>query len=175
MTDTIDDPTQPIIEGEMVEETEEVVETALPPEDDSQPAAAASDDIPGDVSVLMNLENLIKSHISGLEQRREELKKYKEMMSSSFKNDPTYQDAEVAVKDATKLKKEAKARLMKLPEVRNVQEKVTEFSTEIKEMDGALSDYLREYQRISGSNEIVDDNGQIHEITYVAKLVKKAK
>ena len=166
MNDSQDDQTQPIIDGEIVEDATgnaTNVNTAAPVEENSE------------VSVLFNLENLIKSHISGLEQRREELKKYKEMMASSFKNDPTFQEADAAVKDATKLKKDAKARMMKLPEVRNVQEKVTEFSTEIKDMDGALSDYLREYQRISGSNEIIDDNGVIHEITYVAKLVKKGK
>lgn len=164
MNDIPNDQTQPVIDGEIVEEAAQTTDTS-----------SDSSTVNSDVSILLNLENLIKSHISGLEIRKEELKKYKEMMGSSFKNDPTYQEAEVAVKDATKLKKEAKARLLKLPEVRNVQEKVTEFSTEIKDMDAALSDYLREYQRISGSNEIVDDNGIVHEITYVAKLIKKAK
>ena len=164
MKDPKHDTSEPVVDGEIVDEAE-----------DTQTPANDQDNIPSDVSVLMNLETLIKSHISGLEQRREELKKYKEMMGSSFKNDPGYQDADSAFKDATKLKKDAKARLMKLPEVRNVQEKVTEFSTEIKEMDEALSDYLREYQRISGSNELVDDNGIVHEIMYVARLVKKGK
>ncbi len=168
MNDITEDQTQPVVDGEIVED-------AVGNPTNTTTSPTPSDTPNSDVSILFNLENLIKSHISGLEQRREELKKYKEMMSSSFKNDSSYQEAETAVKDATKLKKEAKARLMKLPEVRNVQEKVTEFSTEIKDMDGALSDYLREYQRLSGSNEIVDDNGVIHEITYVAKLTKKAK
>ncbi|MCX8008127.1 MAG: hypothetical protein N3A54_00310 [Patescibacteria group bacterium] len=128
-----------------------------------------------DMAILLNLETLIKSHISGLEQRKAELKKLKEMMASAFKNDSSYQDAEVAVKEANKQKRDAKARLMKLPEVRQVQEKVNELTTEIKDMDTALSDYLREYQRLSGSNEIVDDQGQVHEITYIAKLIKKGK
>jgi len=157
MNDQIDTTqTQPVIEADIV----------------AEPSTTTS--VPTDVSILFNLEAMIKSHITGLDDRKSKLKNYKEMMTSAFKNDPSYQEAEVAVKEATKLKKEAKARLMKLPEVSNVQQKVTEFASEIKEMDEALSDYLREYQRLSGSNEIILDNGEVHEITYVAKLLKRS-
>ena len=161
----MDDQDTPIIDADVVEPTDS--------EEVPQTQAQSADDVPSDVSVLLNIESLIKSHITGLDQRRSELKRLKEMMASAFKNDPTYQDAETAVKEATKMKKEAKFVLLKLPEVKNVDEKVKELSTEVKDMDGALSDYLREYQRLSGSNEITDDNGQVHEITYVAKLVRK--
>ena len=37
-----------------------------------------------------------------------------------------------------------------------------------------LSDYLREYQRLSGSNEIEGEDGELREIVYTAKLVKKS-
>jgi hypothetical protein len=40
-------------------------------------------------------------------------------------------------------------------------------------MDTALSDYLREYERLSGTNQIETDDGHIHEIVYIAKLLKK--
>lgn len=141
-----------------------------------QSSQQTTDDQPNtEISLLLNLESLIKSHISGLQQRKEELKQLKEMMQSAFQNDSSYQEAELAVKEANKKKRDAKARLMKLPEVRAVQDKVNEIAAEIKEMDAALSDYLREYQRLSGSNEIVDDHGNVHEITYIAKLIKKGR
>lgn len=144
--------------------------------DSTQSSQQISDDQTNtEVSLLLNLESLIKSHISGLQQRKEELKQLKEMMQSAFQNDSSYQEAEVAVKEANKKKRDAKARLMKLPEVRAVQDKANDIAAEIKEMDEALSDYLREYQRLSGSNEIVDDQGNVHEITYIAKLIKKGR
>jgi multidrug resistance efflux pump len=155
MTKLSDDQTPHVVDAQAVEETNQNVSS--------------------DVSVLLNLESLIKSHILRLEERRDELKKYKELMESGFTHDPSYQEAQAAVKEANKRKRDAKAQLLKLPEVRSVYEKVMECTTDIKEMDAALSDYLREYQRLSGSNEIVDDNGQVHEITYIAKLMKKAK
>jgi len=43
----------------------------------------------------------------------------------------------------------------------------------LKDLQNALSDYLREYQRLSGSNEIEGDDGEVREIVYVAKLVKR--
>jgi hypothetical protein len=43
-----------------------------------------------------------------------------------------------------------------------------------KELDTALSDYLREYMRMSGTNEIETEDGDVREIVYVAKLIKKA-
>ncbi len=141
-----------------------------------QSSQQTQDDQPNtEVSLLLNLESLIKSHISGLQQRKEELKQLKEMMQSAFQNDSLYQEAELAVKEANKKKRDAKARLMKLAEVRSVQDKANDIAAEIKEMDAALSDYLREYQRLSGSNEIVDDQGNVHEITYIAKLIKKGR
>ena len=47
--------------------------------------------------------------------------------------------------------------------------------SEQSELKTGLSDYLREYQRLSGSNEIEGEDGEVREIVYVAKLVKKSK
>jgi hypothetical protein len=78
------------------------------------------------------------------------------------------------VEDAMKGKKEIKAKLSRQPNALETAEKKKNMSSEIKEMDAALSDYLREYMRISGANQIEDDNGTVHEIVYIAKLLKKA-
>ncbi len=51
--------------------------------------------------------------------------------------------------------------------------KVRNLRSEIKELKGALSDYLQEYARLSGVNEIEDENGEVREIKYDAKLIKK--
>lgn len=127
-----------------------------------------------DATVLGDLENLIKGHISGIDKRKEELKKLKEMISDILINDPIYQEHEKIAKEANKVKSATKAQLMKAPNAAEVVGKVKTMVEEVKEMDGALSDYLREFQRLSGASEIEGDDGQVREIVYVAKLVKKS-
>lgn len=138
-----------------------------------------ADDTPiptsADATVLIDLESLIKGHISGIDSRKEELKKIKEMVAGILTNDPTYQEHEKLAKDAHKVKSATKAQLMKAPNAAELVNKIKTMMEEVKEMDGALSDYLREFQRLSGSNEIEGDDGQVREIIYVAKLVKKSK
>lgn len=126
-------------------------------------------------TVLLDLESLIKQHIASIERTKQEFKKQKEMFNDIFANDATYKEHENKVKEANKVKLATRSELMKQPGARALSEKVKEMAVEIKEFDTALSDYLREYQRLSGSNEIEGDDGEIHEIIYLAKLVKKSK
>ena len=123
-------------------------------------------------NVLMELESMIKSHISGIDSRKAELRKYREMLTSALASDQTYQEHEKLAKEAAKVKNGTRQQLMKLPANAQIQEKVRDLAVEIKEMDIALSDYLKEYERMSGSNEIEGDDGMVRQIVYVAKLVK---
>lgn len=125
--------------------------------------------------VAIDLENLIKTHITGIEKRRQELKTQKEMLTSALGNDPAYAEAEAKAKEAGKAKAAAKAQVMRQPVNQALGEKVKELTAEIKEMDTALSEYLREFQRMTGVNEIEGEDGEVREIVYVAKLVKKQK
>ncbi len=125
--------------------------------------------------VLLDLENLIKTHITGIEKRRAELKTQREMLSSALGNNASYKEAEGKAKEAGKVKAAIKSQIMKEPANAALGEKVRELAGEIKEMDGALSEYLREYQRMSGASEIEGEDGEVREIVYVAKLVKKSK
>lgn len=152
---------QPIQEAEIIQEDNQ---NQSPPLGQTSISPAA---------MVLEIESLIKQHITGLNTRRTQLKQFKEMVADVFKNDSEYQESEHALKEATKEKKNIKFRLMRQPGVEESVEKVKELSSEIKELDGALSDYLREYQRLSGSNEIEDDEGNVHEIVYQAKLLKK--
>lgn len=168
MTDTTS--LQPIVDAEIVE-TEENAATNedsladVPVTEETQPVNGAS--------VLLDLENMIKNYISSLEANRKELKTQKEMLNDIFNNDPTYREQEAQVKEVMKAKKEIKAKLSRQPNAIDLSEKVKNLSSEIKEKDAALSDYLREYMRLSGANEIEDDNGVMHEIVYIARLLKK--
>lgn len=125
--------------------------------------------------VLLDLEHMIKTHIQDVATRKAELKKSREMLQSALVNDETYRLHEEEAKKAAKQKAATKTQILRLPANANLNEKVQGLAGELKDLDGALSDYLREYQRMSGANEIETDDGEIHEIVYSAKLVKKGK
>lgn len=135
---------------------------------------APSDQSQNSAQVLIDLESLIKNHITGIDTRKTELKKYKDMVASTLDNDATYREHAQKAKEAAKLKSATKAQIMKLPQNATIQAKVVELTGELKDMEGALSDYLREYARMSGTNEIEGDDGEVREIVYIAKLIKKA-
>jgi hypothetical protein len=124
--------------------------------------------------VLLDLEQLIKTNISNIDKGKAELKKQREMLTSAFENDETYRLHNEEAKKAAKTKAQTKYQIMQQPQNKQLAEKVKGIAADIKEADGALSDYLREYQRLSGSNEIETDDGQIREIVYTAKLVKRS-
>ena len=58
---------------------------------------------------------------------------------------------------------------------RLTREKVKDMTQENKDLSVAQSEYLREYARLSGTTEIEGEDGEVREIIYVAKLVKKAR
>lgn len=127
------------------------------------------------VDTLLSLENLIKSHIGSLDRLRIELRKHKELVEDALNNDPTYKEHLKNVKEATKIKNTTKQQILKQPVVANVANKIKNMNAEIKEKQNALSDYLKEYQRMSGANEIEGENGEVMEIVTVVKVVKRKK
>jgi hypothetical protein len=161
-----DDQTQPVQEADVVSE--------ITPTDASPVEATPVTETPvTETSVITDLESLIKSHITGIDSRKNELKKLREMVNDALLNDKTYQEHDKVAKDAAKIRNATKSQILKLTQNQTVVAKTHEMAAEIKEMDEALSEYLREYQRISGSNEIETDNGDVREIIYIAKLIRK--
>lgn len=124
-------------------------------------------------SILLNMESMIKSHISSMDKLSGEAGKYQDMLNAIFENDSTYQQHEEQAKETGRIKSATKQQLLKQPQAADLMEKVKNIKTEIKESQGALSDYLQEYHRMSGSKEIEGDDGEMREIVYTAKLVKK--
>lgn len=125
-------------------------------------------------TVLLELEQTIKNHIADIDRRKAELKKQREMMESALLNDETYRLHTEEAKKAAKVKGQTKFQILQLPENKQLAQKVKDLSSEVRELTSALSDYLREYQRMSGSSEIETEDGEVREIVYVAKLVKKS-
>ena len=161
----MDDQTSPIVDAEVVEEqttTESDINTAS-----SEPQTANR------AMILMDLENLIRSHLASIDKMQVESKKHKEMLDSVFDNDETYKKHSDAAKEANKIKSATKAQIMKQPAVAELAEKVKHMRTDVKELKDALSDYLQQYQQMSGLTQIEDDQGEMREIVYDARLVKR--
>jgi len=123
--------------------------------------------------VLLDLEQLIKTNVATIDRAKVELKKQKEMLDSALQNDETYRTHNEEAKKAAKQKGATKLQILSQSANKALAEKVKTLVAEVKEATDALSDYLREYARMSGTNEIETDDGVVREIVYTAKLVKK--
>lgn|SRR3989338_6575706 len=126
-------------------------------------------------TILMNLDELIKSNIASLDKLAIELKKQREMFDDSFNNDPTFREHAEKAKEANKVKATTKAQIMRQPAVAQLSEKVKNLRSEIKERQLSLSDYLREYSRMTGVNQIEGHDGEVREIVQEFKLIKKGQ
>ena len=133
------------------------------------------DDKKDEANLVIKLEGLIKNHISQIDKLRIELSDQRAMLADSFEGDPTYKEHAEAAKAANKVKAATKAEILKRPSVAVIAEKVKSMSSQMKELQAALSDYLGEFNRLSGITEIEGEDGELREIVYVAKLVKKTR
>lgn len=124
---------------------------------------------------VLELEQMIKTNVSAIERNKTELKKLKEMLESALLNDSAYKEAADKAKEAAKEKGKAKMNVMQNSATRQIAEKVKDMTQENKDLSVAQSEYLREYARLSGTTEIEGEDGEVREIIYVAKLVKKAR
>lgn len=155
-----------IVDGEIVKETADENMQAVPAEN----ASAISDQ----ATVLLSLETLIKNNIASIDKLKDEAKKHKQMLEDAFMNDAVYQEHLKLAKEAVKVKSATKVQIIKQPQNVMLSNKIKNMTTELKDKQFALSDYLLEYQRMTGVNEIEGDDGEVREIINTAKVVKKA-
>lgn len=158
MDDTQNQTDEVAVDAEVVDETSDA------------PVAPTS----GDATLLLNLEEMIKNHISSIDKFREEKKKLQEMFEDSFNNNPIYRENTEKAKEALKVKATTRQQIASQPSVIALQQKIKSVGQDLKERQTALSDYLLEYQRLTGANEIEDNEGQIREIINSAKLIKRS-
>lgn len=142
---------------------------------DDADVQAIPEPAPGNDAVLLSrIEEMIKTHTSQIDSLAEEITKYRDMVNDIFANDETYQEHDKTAKEAARIRSNTKKEIMKRPDVANLANKLKSLKSEQGELKTGLSDYLREYQRLSGSNQIEGEDGEIREIVFVAKLVKRS-
>jgi hypothetical protein len=123
---------------------------------------------------LIALEGLIINYISKIEKHQEILRTKKEMLESNLENDPAYQETGKLAKESSKKKQEEKARIIRQPEVERIYQDVKDATTQLRTMRQSLSNHLQNYGKLSGTNQFEDDEGQVREIVYTAKVVKRS-
>ena len=123
---------------------------------------------------LIALEGLILNYISKIEAHQELLRNKKEMLESNLENDSAYQEASKLTKEASKKKQEEKARIVRQPEVEKIYAHVKDAQTQLRDMRTSLSNHLQNYSKLSGTNQFEDEEGQVREIVYTAKVVKRS-
>jgi hypothetical protein len=128
-----------------------------------------------DVDMVVKLEGMIKNNNSQISKISADLTEAREMLKDAFENDTTYREHADAAKDANKIKAATKAQILKQPQVAQIATNVKVLTSELKELKEALSDYLGEYNRLSGITEIEGEDGELLQIVYVAKLVRKTR
>jgi uncharacterized protein (DUF3084 family) len=125
-----------------------------------------------EVTNLFTIENLIKTHISHIDTVKTELGKQVEMMNDVLANDAEYKKAADEAKEVNKKKAEAKQNILKSPSNASLNQKIKDMRQELKELKGALSGYLQQYQKIADTDQIESEDGEVRQIVYSAHLVK---
>ncbi len=140
---------------------------------DVTPVESVEEQIPDTVRTQLSVEALIKSFISRIARLKEDLKPVNEMLNDLLNNNEEYHLAADEAKEASKKKSAVKKKILSTPEGKMADDKVTGLKAELKEAQEALSSYLTDYQRLTGSNQIEGEDGELRQIVYAAKLVRK--
>src|SRR5581483_3717476 len=101
-------------------------ETVATPED----ASVASQATGNDAVLLLRIEEMIKTHITQMEELQEKITKHKEMMDDIFKNDETFQEHDKVAKEASRIRGNTKKEIMKRPEVADLDSKMKALKSE---------------------------------------------
>lgn len=144
---------------------------------DSEEPQRTADINPGTGQALdiMTIENMINAQMVDIEKMKEEMKLVKSSYDDTFKNDAKFKELDDKAREAGKVKNTYKQTLLKEPAVAELSNKLDGLKGEVKDLQDGLSDYLREYYRLSGMTQFETKDGEVLQIVNVFKLVKQAK
>ncbi|NCO88460.1 hypothetical protein AUK04_04490 [Candidatus Roizmanbacteria bacterium CG2_30_33_16] len=124
---------------------------------------------------MVELTTIIKRYLADLNKLKEDMKMQKQMYNEAFSNDATYSQQNDKVKKLNRETAVIKERIVKQPAIELLVTKIKQIRDEIKVSQEALSDYLREYQKVSNATTIEDDKGEVLQIIPSYRLVRKNK
>ncbi len=121
----------------------------------------------------IELESLIQRYMDDVEKLKSQIKSEKEMYNASFENDAAYSQAQDAAKETKKKVSEIKQRITQQPAVKDAEMRMSELKEEMKDVQDAISGLAEQYQQVAGTNQIVQDDGQVLEIVRNFKVIRK--
>lgn len=130
-------------------------------------------DAPRGAMTIVELTALINRYEADMKKMRDNLKIQSGMLRDAVEGDAAYHELDMQSKELNKKKTAIKQNVMKTVAMEAVVAKIEEYKGELNDAKEMLSGYLEEYQRVSGTNIIEGENGEIREIVPVYKLVKR--
>lgn len=121
------------------------------------------------------VESMTKSSIARINSKKATLKVKREMYKSVFDNSEEWREADKAYKEARIKRMQVKLKLHEQPETKRLDEEIHELSDEIKSEQLALSDWLYNYEKQTGSNMIETDEGVMYNVQRQYKVKKESK
>ncbi len=126
------------------------------------------------VDAIIRIESIIKKNLFNIMQLQEDVKMQNDMLNDIFENDKTFKDHADKAKMAIRQRNSTKMEIMRQSQAATVVNKIKDLKDELKDLKKSLSDYVLEFNRVSGLNQITDSDGKILEIVYSTKLVRKS-
>ncbi len=121
---------------------------------------------------IINTESLINTASSRLNDLIYEAKEYKAMLDEILESDTEFQEIDKEAQKQAKLRAVARQKALNTSSANTNIDKLKETQAQLREVKTALSDYLTQYVKVSGSNQIEGPDGVVRQIIYTAKLVK---
>jgi len=121
----------------------------------------------------IELTSIINRYAADIDKAKADLKEKNSMFKDAFENDAEYHEQNAKVKDLNKVKNAAKQRILKQPAMEALTAQILDLKSELRDLQDMLSGYLEQYQKVSGTNIIETEDGNIREIIPVFKLVKR--
>jgi len=113
-------------------------------------------------TVVQDLEARIKDTIHSIRMGKVEAKKRREQVNATLLNDEGYRGIVEDIKEDLQAKKQKRAEVFtKVPNLSKLTLELKNIRADMKEGKAALSDYLMEYERLTGSNEFELEDGTL--------------
>ena len=117
--------------------------------------------------------NVIRQRIKMVEDLEDENRISKDLLKSALENSTQFAEAEEAVKEAAKRKKQLKDQIFAEAEVKKTSDDIKANNEEIKTMKEILSAELFEYHQKNKTDEIEDESGMPRKFKVTVRLMPR--
>lgn len=124
---------------------------------------------------LIAIESQTKATISRINAKKSLLKVKREMYKSVFDNSDEWREADKAYREARIRRLEVKNKLLEQPQTKQLDDEIHEMATDIKGEQLALSDWLYNYEKQTGSTMIDVEDGATYLVQRSYKVKKESK